>query len=83
MPNEMTGYEARVADITSRAHQIRASMLDPVLDDKGGIIANPKDRQERLKNAVRNSVFESLGFWSCSGMSQPVLSGIKITLWAL
>ena len=61
MPNEMTGYEARVADITSRAHQIRASMLDPVLDDKGGIIANPKDRQERLKNAVRNSVFESLG----------------------
>lgn len=61
MPNKMTGYEARVADITSRAHQIRSTMLDPVLDDNGGIITNPKERQERLKKAVSNSIFESLG----------------------
>ncbi len=61
MPKEMTGYEAQVAGIISRAHQIRSTMLDPVLDDNGSIIANPKDRHERLKKAAANSIFESLG----------------------
>ena len=51
MPKEMTGYEAQVAGIISRAHQIRSTMLDPVLDDNGSIIANPKDRHERLKKS--------------------------------
>lgn len=61
MLNDTKGYEERVADITGRAREIRATMLDPVLDDNGGIIASSKDRQDRLKRAASNSIFESLG----------------------
>lgn len=55
------GYQARIADIADRAHQMRVAMIDPVIDDNGGFIKDPKQRHERLKSAVSNSVFEAAG----------------------
>jgi len=64
------GYQKRIADITDRAHQMRCALLDPIIDDTGGFIQDAKMRQERLQNAIRNSIFESIG------ENAPMIAGI-------
>lgn len=61
MSSNLDGYKQRVTDIVSRAHMMRAALLDPILDDSGKFLADGNARGERLKGAVANTVYESAG----------------------
>jgi len=61
MSKNLDGYKQQVTNIVTRAHQMRAAPLDPILDDSGKFISDSKARAERLKGAVSNSVYESTG----------------------
>lgn len=58
---QLDGYKQRVTDMVSRAHMMRAALLDPILDDSGQLIVDSKARGDHLKAAVPNSVYESAG----------------------
>ena len=61
MSKNLDGYKQQVTNIVTRAHQMRAALLDPILDDNGKFLTDSKARAERLKGAVSNSVYESTG----------------------
>ncbi len=55
-------YDQRVVDIAKRAEQMRNALLEPVVDKSTGeFIGSKQEQNERLKAAVKNTVYESFG----------------------
>ena len=59
--SNIDGFKKQIANITTRAHEMRSVLIDPIVDDGGKIIADPRTRAARLKGAVANSLYESAG----------------------
>lgn len=59
--SNIDGFKKQIANITTRAHEMRSVLLDPIVDDGGKIIDDPRRRAARLKEAVANSLYESAG----------------------
>lgn len=59
--SNIDGFKKQIANITTRAHEMRSVLIDPIVDDGGKIIAAPRTRAAQLKSAVANSLYESAG----------------------
>ena len=53
--SNIDGFKKQIANITTRAHEMRSVLIDPIVDDGGKIIADPRTRAAQLKSAVANT----------------------------
>lgn len=55
-------YDNRIVDIAQRAQEMRNILLEPVVDQSTGeFIGSKKTQNEKLRNAVKGTIYENVG----------------------